>query len=79
MLLTSVFVIPLATAFLTLIFSHQARWQTLLSLFGGFCFLIFSLMLLYQVDTGSELIRVSFGDWPAPFGIEFVADRLTGC
>lgn len=77
MLLTSVFVIPLATAFLTLILSHQARWQTALSLFGGLCFLIFSLMLLYQVDSGSEVIRLSFGNWEAPFGIEFAADRLS--
>ncbi len=69
-------VLPLLGAPLCLLLGRaRAAWllATLISWLG----LAISIALLWQVKDG-EVIRYAFGDWVAPWGIEFVVDRLAG-
>ncbi|NML18331.1 monovalent cation/H+ antiporter subunit D [Azohydromonas caseinilytica] len=69
--------LPVTTAVLLLALGdarrHAARTLALISTALG---LLLALALLRQADTGAlEVYRV--GDWPAPFGIALVVDRLS--
>jgi multicomponent Na+:H+ antiporter subunit D len=68
-------VVPLLGAPLCLLLGRgRPAWliATLISWVG----LAISLTLLWQVKDG-DVIRYAFGDWIAPWGIEFVVDRLS--
>jgi multicomponent Na+:H+ antiporter subunit D len=67
--------VPLAVALVAGLLAEQPRWQARLSLGGALALLACSLVLLAQVQAAGTA-RMAFGDWEAPFGIEFVADRL---
>jgi multicomponent Na+:H+ antiporter subunit D len=67
--------VPLATALATALAYRHARWQRALSLAGIVAF-FGSALALVATAHGGETLAVAFGDWPAPFGIEFRIDRL---
>jgi multicomponent Na+:H+ antiporter subunit D len=67
--------VPLGIALLTGLLSGWPRWQAAVSLAGAFALLASTLVLLAYAEAGITL-RMSFGGWEAPFGIEFAADRL---
>jgi multicomponent Na+:H+ antiporter subunit D len=75
LLVTTPLLVPLATALVTLLAAGQPKLQRLLSLAGVFLLLACTLALLARVDEAGS-VRVAFGGWEAPFGIEFAADRL---
>lgn len=66
---------PLATAFACTLAAGRPRLQLFLSWTGLAVLLVCAVALLLQVEDGGTL-RVALGNWPAPFGIEFAADRL---
>lgn len=68
--------IPLASAAICLMLRNQRRWQAVANVAGS------SLFLLATLSLGGGVLReqylvTQFGGWPAPFGITFVADRLS--
>ncbi|MBD3893904.1 proton-conducting transporter membrane subunit [Hydrogenophaga sp.] len=67
--------IPLATVLLTTFSRNQPGLQKTFSFVGVLAFLACALVLVQQAGAGADL-RSAFGDWPAPFGIEFRIDRL---
>ncbi len=65
--------IPQATAALCLLAWRRTSWQRALNLLGSLALFFFSIVLAHQV--WRQGIQVTaLGDWPAPFGIVFVAD-----
>jgi len=75
LLVASPLLVPLGTGLVALLAAEHPRLQRALSLGGAFLLLACALALLVQVEQHGTA-RVAFGDWPAPFGIEFAADRL---
>ncbi|MFA7664866.1 MAG: proton-conducting transporter membrane subunit [Burkholderiaceae bacterium] len=67
--------IPLTTMALCTLLQRQALAQRLVSITGSAALLASSLLLLATTYDGT-VIATQFGDWPAPFGISFVADLL---
>ncbi|MCO5118923.1 MAG: Na+/H+ antiporter subunit D [Burkholderiaceae bacterium] len=67
--------VPLATMALCALLQRQAFAQRLVSVAGSVALFGSSLLLLHAVHDGTVL-ATEFGDWPAPFGISFVADLL---
>lgn len=65
--------VPLVTAGLTVLVSGRARAQQAVSLLGALAFLAAALAQM----GGGEPARVTFGDWPAPYGIQFRLDGLS--
>jgi len=70
-------VLPLAVgAFMLLLDERRHRLKAVLSLFSLFLLLANAIALLRAAD--AQPVRVyALGDWPAPFGIVLVADRLS--
>ncbi len=66
--------IPLATASLMLIFRGRNTQRTL-QLIGSGAHLVAAILLLETV-LKQGIVAVQIGNWPAPFGISFVADTL---
>jgi multicomponent Na+:H+ antiporter subunit D len=67
--------VPLATAFATALAAPRPRLQRRLSFAGAGLLLGAVLALCTLAAAGAEL-RVVFGGWPWPFGIEFAIDRV---
>lgn len=76
LLLTLPVAVPLATLALCTLLQTRARAQRWVSLAGSLALLLSSLALLAAVLDGTVL-ATQFGSWAAPFGISFVADRLS--
>ncbi len=76
LLLTLPIAVPLATLALCTLLHRHAGAQRLASLTGSVGLLAASLALLAGVFDGTVL-ATQFGNWAAPFGISFVADRLS--
>ncbi|RIL06685.1 MAG: Na+/H+ antiporter subunit D [Proteobacteria bacterium] len=74
-LLIAPVVIPLATAVLLLVLRPSRRVEHALSALGCVALLGAALMLLVRV-AGGGVAAMQLGDWAAPFGVSFVADRL---
>jgi multicomponent Na+:H+ antiporter subunit D len=68
--------IPLVTAGVSLLARRLPAAQRGLGLAGSTALLIASLLLLRAVEREGILV-VQIGNWPAPFGITFVADLLS--
>ncbi len=67
--------INLLGAIASLCLYQQPRFQKYLTLFVSLSFLGVSILLAQEVHVaGIQVIHI--GDWPAPFGISFVADRF---
>ena len=74
-LVTTPVLVPLATALLAAVFGEQRAVQRVLALVGAATLLACNVVLLAQVRAqGAQ--HVALGNWPAPFGIELVADPL---
>jgi multicomponent Na+:H+ antiporter subunit D len=67
--------VPLATALVLVLFSGRPAAQRAAGLVGAFALLACTITLLGEVRAHGTL-RVEMGSWPAPFGIEFLADPL---
>lgn len=68
--------IPFVTAALALLFWRRRRIQRALALVGSVGLLLSALALLMVVwRNGIQVVQL--GNWPAPFGITFVADLLS--
>jgi multicomponent Na+:H+ antiporter subunit D len=76
LLLVLPILIPLATAVLMLLAWRRVRLQRALNVAGATALLLASLALLAFVRRDG-IQAVQFGNWPAPFGITFVADLLS--
>jgi multicomponent Na+:H+ antiporter subunit D len=68
--------IPFFTAIACIFFWYQRHVQQLLNLMGSLLLLISVIMLGYDVYY-KGIQAVQMGNWPAPFGITFVADLLS--
>jgi len=68
--------IPLLTAMVTALAAHHRRLQEGLSITGSAMFLLSGLWLMGAVGQDGAL-SVALGNWPVPFAIELVADRLS--
>jgi len=67
--------IPLATAALLLLGRPSRRAERAIAAAGTAALLAAALALLARV-LRDGVVAVQIGDWPAPFGVTFVADRL---
>jgi len=66
--------VPLVTAVLTVLARRRPAWQRGLAEAGVLLLLACALALVAQAQHGAAL-RMAFGGWPVPFGIEFHLDR----
>ncbi len=66
--------VPLTTAILCLVVPYRTA-QRYISLAGALALLAAGLYLLTQLEEGIQVMQM--GNWPAPFGITFVADHLS--
>ena len=62
-------------AFIVLVARHDLLLSRVLSIFGSAALLVVSVLLLTAI-TASGPETYALGDWPAPFGIVLVADRM---
>ncbi|MGR3616456.1 MAG: monovalent cation/H+ antiporter subunit D [Paracoccaceae bacterium] len=62
--------------FIIMVIRHQLDLQRIFSVAGSVALLVISLILASQVADGSVQVY-ELGDWPAPFGIVLVLDRLS--
>lgn len=76
LLLTAPIAVPLLGLALTTSLWRHPVLQRNLSVAASIAFLISAIALLNATLDGT-ILATSFGSWPAPFGISFVADRLT--
>ena len=67
--------VPLATALLCFALRGPSALQRSVSVAGALALLAVAVVLLREVLGGGILVA-QMGDWPAPFGISLVADRL---
>jgi multicomponent Na+:H+ antiporter subunit D len=74
-LLISPVIIPLITAALALLAGQRIRVQRIVSLVGAAATMIAAIALLARVWQDG-ILATQLGEWPAPFGISFVADLL---
>lgn len=77
MLAMTPLLVPLLTALLCTLTLTSPRLQRSISFGGALVLLACAFALLGQILTHG-IVRVPAGNWPSPFGIEFVADRLGG-
>lgn len=75
LLVTTPVLVPLATALVLTTTADSPARQRVVGLIGAAVFLASSLLLLRAVRQGGA-IHVALGSWPAPYGIELVADPL---
>jgi multicomponent Na+:H+ antiporter subunit D len=68
--------IPLLTAVLALFVHRQRRAQRILGVVGSSALLLAAIALFSQVWQHG-ILAGQFGNWPAPYGITFVADLLS--
>ncbi|MBI3776541.1 MAG: Na+/H+ antiporter subunit D, partial [Gammaproteobacteria bacterium] len=76
MLALTPLLVPLITALLCTLTQSAPRLQHGVSLLGALALLVCTTLLLLQVAQGGSVTMVA-GNWPLPFGIEFVGDRLS--
>ena len=69
-------ILPLIAAPVCLLIRHGAVCWLIATLVSWACLAIAVLLLLQALDGGA--IRYQLGDWVAPWGIEYVVDRLNG-
>jgi multicomponent Na+:H+ antiporter subunit D len=74
-LVSAPIVVPLLTAALLFLLQRRRELQRVLSTVSAALLVTVSLVLLVQVGRQGILVA-QFGEWPAPFGISFVADHL---
>jgi len=75
LLATAPLLAPLGTAALTALCARQPGAQRLISFAGG-ALLLIAALLLTRLAGQDAAATLTFGDWPAPFGVLFRLDRL---
>lgn len=68
--------VPLVTAVVTLLLYRQPRLQQSVSIAGA-AILFASAIWLFGVVLEKDSIAVGMGDWPPPYAVAFIADRLS--
>ncbi|MBN1447719.1 MAG: Na+/H+ antiporter subunit D [Bacteroidetes bacterium] len=68
--------LPLLTGVGTLLLRSSTRIQHVVSITGSAGFLASAILLLVRLRDGG-ILAVQLGNWPAPFGITFVADLFS--
>jgi multicomponent Na+:H+ antiporter subunit D len=76
MLVLSPLLVPLLTSIITVILQRHQRLQQGFSIAGACGFLLCALLLVDEVGSVGR-VSVALGDWPLPYAIEMVADRLS--
>ncbi len=76
MLIVLPLILTLFTAAVSLICWRKPATQRVLSLVGTSLLLVLNISILYYVDHHGMQV-ITLGNWPAPFGITFVADHLS--
>jgi multicomponent Na+:H+ antiporter subunit D len=76
MLVLSPILVPLLTALIAVLLKRHHRMQHWLSMGGAAALLFCALQLVDEVGR-SGAVSVALGDWPLPYAIELVADRLS--
>ena len=69
--------VPMVAAASSLLLWKSVSAQRLVALLGALGLALVNGMIFARTQTG-EILVLGFGNWPAPFGIAFVADRLAG-
>ena len=69
-------IVPLATAALLLALWTKPRLRRYVALLGSIGHVFAAFRLLFEVITDGEVTK-QLGNWPAPFGITFVADSFS--
>jgi len=67
--------VPLTTSLLCILSQSSPRLQYRLSLTGSLVLLLVAVGLIYQVSMHDN-VALTAGNWPLPYGIEIVVDRL---
>ena len=75
-LATAPVLVPLATLVLTTLAAGRTRLQQTLSFAGAAAFLLCAGWLM-ALAASDQPASVEFGNWPAPYGIQFQLDRLS--
>lgn len=75
LLLVAPVLIPLLAAVLSMLLRHSLRAQHVIGVLSGFAMSVVAAVLL-RAAAGGTILVTRIGDWPAPFGIVFVADIL---
>ena len=76
LMLVAPVLIPLAAAVLSMLLRQSLRAQHVIGVLAGIAMTASAAMLL-RATAGGEILVTRVGDWPAPFGIVFVADVLS--
>jgi multicomponent Na+:H+ antiporter subunit D len=76
MLVLSPLLVPLFTAVVTVMLQRHQRVQQGFSIAGAAILLLCALWLMQEAGNNGR-ISVALGNWPLPFAIELVADRLS--
>jgi multicomponent Na+:H+ antiporter subunit D len=76
MLVLSPLLLPVFTAVVTVVLQRHQRMQQWFSIAGAAALLLCALWLMLEVNSNGR-ISVALGNWPLPFAIELVADRLS--
>jgi len=74
--LVTTLLLPLATSAVCMLLMSFPHWQRCVSVGGSLALLLAAGNLFWSVQNGTYLV-VRFGNWPAPFGIVYVADLLS--
>ncbi|MBW7928581.1 MAG: hypothetical protein H3C58_10965 [Fimbriimonadaceae bacterium] len=69
--------VPMVAAASSLLLWKSVSAQRWVALLGAIALAVVNGMIFARTQTG-EILVLGFGNWPAPFGIAFVADRLAG-
>ena len=67
--------VPLATVVATTLASRRPSLQQAFSFAGALAFLACAAVLV-ALAAGDRTVQTAFGGWAAPFGIEFILDRV---
>jgi len=68
--------IPLITAMALVLLWNQIKWQRKVTVLGAGLYLISVFVVLFRVQhDGIRVVQI--GNWPAPFGVTFVADLFS--
>ena len=75
-LITLPLLIPLVTAMVLILLWRRRYWQRVITVIGATAYFIVTISLLLNVRRNGTF-AIQMGNWPAPFGVTFVADLFS--